>query len=696
MSTSSRTTSIQSPPWRVGVDVGGTFTDLVIADSDGRTDVFKVPSVPADPGQGVISALEAACAALGLSLAQFLGACQFFLHGSTVATNTLLEGKGAKVGLLTTKGFRDSLEARRGLRKNPWDHRTPYPPVLVPRYLRLPVAGRIDARGAEVEALNLDDVRAACRVFREEGVESIAVCLLNSFVNPAHEQAVAALLREEDVCDWLSVSSEIVPIMGEYERSSTTVVNAYVMPRTASYLRALQERLIALGLKTKLLMLQSNGGAASLDQLIRQPVNLLLSGPSAGVGAMQYLAAGIGENNLVSMEIGGTSCDVMLMNEGRVAITDTLSVNDYDLVTPSVDIHTVGAGGGTIAGIDTAGLIYAGPEGAGARPGPAAYGLGGTRPTVTDAHLVLGRLRPGPYAGGTVTLDLAAAEAAMDNELALPLGISRTEAAAGIIRIVEQNLMHAVEQISIQRGYHLGRFMLIACGGAGPMHGASVGRRLGARAVYVPRQAGAFCAIGMQHADVRRDFVHVLMRRLDETVGAAIAEGFTQLQAQAKAALGEEGFGESDTRFDYELDLHYEGQQWDVRVTLPRDASPADIRAAFEREYDRQFGHTNPEARINVAKLRVVGIGKLPVLENPVYPTVDTPVVPVETRKVYADRLGDFVDTPIYRGADLQHGHSFEGPAVIEESTTTILVGPGDHVSVDALNNYIIRFGSED
>jgi N-methylhydantoinase A len=422
------TTTIQSPPWRVGVDVGGTFTDLVIADSDGRTDVFKVPSVPADPGEGVISALNTACAALDQTMEKFLGDCQFFLHGSTVATNTLLEGKGARVGLLTTKGFRDSLEARRGLRKDPWDHRTPYPPVLVPRYLRLPVAGRIAADGSEVEALNLDDVRAACKIFAENDVESIAVSLLNSFVNTAHEDAVAEVLREENICEWISVSSDIVPVMGEYERTSTTAVNAYVMPRVASYLTALQQKLIDMGLKTKLLMLQSNGGAASLDQLIRQPVNLLLSGPSAGVGAMQHLAAGIGEDNLVSMEIGGTSCDVMLMHEGRVAITDALSVNDYDLVTPSVDIHTVGAGGGTIAGIDAAGLMYAGPEGAGARPGPAAYGHGGTRPTVTDAHLVLGRMRPGPYAGGSVSLDLAAAEKAIDTEIANPLDRSGSRA----------------------------------------------------------------------------------------------------------------------------------------------------------------------------------------------------------------------------------------------------------------------------
>ena len=654
-----------------------------------------MPSVPRDPGEGVLAALALAGEALGLSVADFLGDCEFFLHGSTVATNTLLEGKGARVGLLTTNGFRDSLEARRGLRKDPWDHRTPFPPVLVPRYLRLPVRGRIDASGVESEALSVEDVRAACATLRKEGVESVAVCLLNSFINPAHERRVAELIREEGVCEWISVSSEIVPIMGEYERSSTTAVNAYVMPRVASYLEALQARLIDMGLKTRLLMLQSNGGAASLDQLIRQPVNLLLSGPSAGVGALQHLASGIGENNLVSMEIGGTSCDVMLMHEGRVAITDALSVNDYDLVTPSVDIHTVGAGGGTIAGIDRAGLMYAGPQGAGALPGPAAYGLGGLRPTVTDANLVLGRLRPGAYAGGSVTLDLSAAEQAIDGEVAQPLGISRTEAAAGIIRMVEQNLLHAVERVSIQRGYNPGRFMLIACGGAGPMHGASVGRRLGANAVYVPRQAGAFCAIGMQHADVRRDFVQVLMRQLDDDAADAVQQGYRLLETQALAALKDEGFTASSTSFGYELDLHYEGQQWDVRVALAPDATPGELRGAFEAEYDRQFGHTAPESRINIAKLRVVGIGKLPPLMTPIYEQTDAPAAPMETRSVYAETKGKFIDTPVYRGADLGHGQSFDGPAIIEEATTTVLVGPNDRVAVDKFNNYVITFAKE-
>ena len=684
---------IGAPPWRVGVDVGGTFTDLVVADAGGRIEVFKVPSSTGDPGDGVVAALDRAAAALGLETAAFLGECAFFLHGSTVATNTLLEAKGARVGLLATAGFRDSLEARRGLRKDPWDHRTPYPPVLVPRYLRLPARGRIDAAGAECAPLDEDDVRAAAAAFRAEGVESVAICLLNSFLNPEHERRAAALLRAEGACPWISVSSEIVPIMGEYERCSTTVVNAYVMPRVASYLEALAGRLAGMGLGCGILMLQSNGGAAALDRLVERPVNLLLSGPSAGVGAMAHLARGLGEANLVGMEIGGTSCDVTLMHEGRVAITDSLSVADYDLVTPSVDIHTVGAGGGTIAGVDQAGMMFAGPEGAGAAPGPAAYGLGGAAPTATDAQLALGRLRPGAYADGSVTLDRAAAERAIEERVARPLGLTVAEAALGILRIVEQNLLHAVERISIQRGYNPARFTLIACGGAGPMHGAGVGRRLGARAVYVPRQAGAFCAIGMQHADVRRDFVQVLMRRLDESARPALASGFAALEEQARAALGREGFAPADTRLEYALDLHYEGQQWDVPVTLPGPGTgPAGIRAVFEAEYDRQFGHTDPEGRIVAAKLRVVGIGALPPLSDAPVEAVTDPPVPSGRRPVHSGGADGFVDTPVYDGPGLRPGQSLDGPAIIEEATTTIVVGAGDRVLVDRLDNYLVTF----
>ena len=686
--------TVGSPPWRVSVDVGGTFTDMVVADNAGHSTVYKVPSVPSDPGRGVINALHKACDAMQVSSRDFLARCQYFLHGSTVATNTLLEGKGAVTGLLTTRGFRDSLEARRGLRSNPWDHRTPYPPVLVSRYLRLPVGGRIDASGNEVQPLQLDDVKAAARVFREEQVQAVAICLLNSFTNAAHELQAAQYLRDEGGFEFVSVSSQVAPVMGEYERSSTVVVNACLMPRVASYLNEMEQELISMGLKTRLLILQSNGGAASLGQLHERPVSLLLSGPSAGVGALHHLSAASGEQHMLTMEIGGTSCDVMLMHGGEVAVTDHLSIDNYDLVTPSVDIHTVGAGGGTIAGMDNAGMLFAGPTGAGARPGPAAYGHGGTEPTVTDAQLVLGRLKPGPYAGGAVSLDLDAANTALEKRIATPAGISLEQAAAGIIQLVEQNLLHAVERISMQRGYNPRELTLVACGGAGPMHGASVGRRLGARRVYIPRQAGAFCAMGMQHADVRRDFVMELGQPLQSEVMNAIQQQADALHRQAEAALLEEGFDPADCSYAVSADMHYGGQQWSVQVDIDPASDAQSLNQAFESEYDRLFGHTNPGNPVIVARVRLAATGQIPELAVIRAQTTDDAPEPVEVRPVYSQCKGRFLDTPVYHGPALRAGQQLAGPAVIEEQTTTIVVDADDTVSIDDLDNYILHTGS--
>ncbi|WP_028794179.1 hydantoinase/oxoprolinase family protein [Thalassobaculum salexigens] len=682
-------------PWRVGVDVGGTFTDMVIADADGRLHVFKVPSVPEDPARGVMNAVGKAAQDLGVDQRIFLENCAFFAHGSTVATNTLLERKGAKVGLVTTEGFRDSLEIRRGIRANPWDHRTPYPEVLVPRYLRRPVAGRLDTHGRELAPVDLDQAREIGARFRAEGVEAVAICLLNAFANPEHERLVADAVAGSWGGDWIALSSAIVPIIGEYERTSTTVVNAYVAPRVVGYLQALERELIDGGLPHRLFMLQSNGGAVSVRQIAERPVNLILSGPAAGVGSMRHFARAAGHDNLISMEIGGTSCDVMLMAEGRIAITDELSVADYDLMIPSVDIHTVGAGGGTIAGVDAAGMLFAGPRGAGARPGPACYGFGGTEPTVTDANLVLGRLKPGAYAGGSVTLDRELAAEAVRSRVADPLGLSETEAAAGILRLVEQNLLQAVERISIQRGQNPARFMLVACGGAGPMHGAAVARRLGCRAVYVPRQAGAFCALGMLHSDVRQDFMDVHFQDLDTLADAPVEDRFAALERDASEMLTREGFDPADTATEREVDLRYDGQQWDLRIPIAAGAGAGDIRGAFEREYDRRFGHTVPGGRILITALRVVGKGLMPPLDEAAMPAATDDVRAIDHREAYVDDRHGAMRCAVYHGADLRPGHTLQGPLLIEEATTTIFAGPRDRVEVDPAGNYLIHLDRE-
>ena len=442
-------------------------------------------------------------------------------------------------------------------------------------------------------------------------------------------------------------------------------------------------------------MLQSNGRAISVRQVAHCPVNLVLSGPAGGVGALDYFAAATGFDDLVTMEIGGTSCDVMLRAGGRVAVTDRLEVGGYDLVSASVDIHTVGAGGGTIAGADAAGLLFAGPRGAGAVPGPAAYGRGGEEPTVTDAQLVLGRLAPGPYAGGAVSLDLERAEAALRARVGEPLGLGLHEAAIGVIRLVEQNLLQAVERISTERGRDPARFVLVACGGAGPMHGAAVGRRLGARGVLVPKLAGVFCALGMLNADVGRDLARVFIARLDEDTMAEARRQWAGLEDDARRWLREGGFEPDAMRFEHEADLRYAGQQWDVRVA-GAPASVAALRAAFEREHDRLFGHVQPDSTVELTKLRVVGIGVLPPLDPVRGEPSRTVPEPASIREVYTfgprgEPLG-FAPTPVYRGADLLPGHRLDGPLLVEAQTTTVVVGPGDRLEVLASGDLLLRF----
>jgi len=698
-------------PWRIGVDVGGTFTDLVLADAQGATWVAKVPSVPADPSRGVHAALARVAVDLGMPLGEVLAECSLFVHGSTVATNTMLEGTGATVGLIATEGFRDALEIRRGLREDQWNHRAPYSPVLVPRYLRATLGGRIDADGSEHTPLDVESLGSVLEHFDSHDVEAIAIAFMNSFVNDSHEHAAAEAVSEQWDGTWITTSAAVSPLMGEYERTSTAVVNASLSPKIVSYLRSLNDDLAAAGLRHAILLVQSNGGAASVDQVSGRPVNLLLSGPAAAVGALNLYrdatdsALVDDENtsavagNLISMEIGGTSCDVLLMSGGEVDTRDDIMIAGYHVSTPAIDIHTIGAGGGTIAGVDEAGLLFVGPQGAGADPGPACYGHGGTLPTVTDAQLILGRLRPGKSAGGTLDLDIDAAREAIRAHVAEPLGMAIEEAAAGIVEVVEQHLLSATEHISIERGHSPRRFTMVAAGGAGPMHGASVAAGLGCERVYVPRDAGALCAIGMLHSDVRQDFTRFLMGSLNELDPVDIDAGFDALRAQALEVMDGEGFVAEQVTLDCELELHHPGQLWTIRVpAYSENASgigAAAVRAAFETEYERLYGHVQTDGTIMVASLRLVARASTgDVATSQTAPAVGDPE-PIETRSVWHGPFG-WCDTPVFDGEVLRRGHAITGPALVEELTTTVVARPGDRLWVDANGDLFIDLAPTD
>ena len=662
------------PPFRIGVDVGGTFTDLVLCDGNGAVMVRKAPSTPAAPEEGVFAALALAAQSLGRSVEGLLGETALLVHGSTVATNAVLEGKLASVALLCTAGFRDTLAIRRGIRADPWDHRTPFPPPLVPRHLRVPIRGRLGPDGMEWEPLAEADVLAAAETIRASDVEAVAIGFLHAYANPAHELSAAALLRqalgEHPAARHIFCSGEVLPIVGEYERIATVAMHAALAPRITPYLAALEARLKALGYQRQLLLVQSNGGACTVAQACARPANLVLSGPAAGVAALAALAGPETGDDFVAIEIGGTSCDVTLMRGGRVELAELVEIAGHPLVVPAVAIHSVGAGGGTIAGVDAAGALYAGPHGAGARPGPASYGLGGTEPTVTDAQLLLGRLQAGPFAEGALALDATLARAAIERRLAAPLGISLEEAAAGVLRLVTQTIVQAVEEITLRRGLDPRRFVLVAGGGAGPMFGCEVAEGLGIARVLVPRLAGAFCAFGMLAADIRLDRSAPFTALLDGAAVTAAAEQFAALEEEARMELSSEVFDAETIVVHREASLRYRGQHGSLRVAFG-DAQGS--RAAFEAEHEARFGHIQPGGVIEFVSLSLTASARLP---RPSSRRHTHDAAPHETRRAVWFFGHGMMATRVLDSPP-PHGMPLAGPALLALDTTTVVIPPG-------------------
>ncbi|RWD41511.1 hydantoinase/oxoprolinase family protein [Mesorhizobium sp.] len=678
-------------PWRIGIDVGGTFTDLVLIDADGAIFAFKSPSEPANPAVGVIRTIEGASRKLEFNVHDLLSGCSHFLHGTTVATNVLLERKGARVGLITTHGFRDTLEIRRGYREFMWDHRTPWQDVLVPRSLRLPVIERVLPDGREEQTLDPQSVAVAADVFRREGVEAVAICLLHSYANSSHERACADILAQSLPGAYITTSSSLAPILGEFERTSTTVANAYVAPKILPYLRELANELKSRGLKRDLLLVQSNGGAISLEQIGERPAALALSGPAAGLASLRHFQQITGNDNLISIEIGGTSCDVTVVNSGKVAETDTITVADTMIALPSVEIHTIGTGGGTICGVDAGGLLFVGPEGAGAKPGPACYGLGGKQPTVTDAQLMLGRLHEGSYAGGSLNLRRELAEAALHDAFESVLDDVRV-AAGAIIQLSDLNIRQAIEKVSLVRGLDPAKYVLVGAGGAGALHVADVARKLGMRRAFIPRLAGVFCAFGMCNADVRHDFISTIGAPLGNDLVSTLEQAFAALTRQGKDLLLADGFAPEEIDFERRIDLRYAGQQWTIGLMVD-ELDPASLRSRFEAEHERLYASVQPDSVIELMTARVSAIGHLPTVRPAAPPISERALAPIASRRTVqlTDEAEPRADVPILSGVHLRPGHYFVGPAIIEEATTTILVGAGDVMEVDAFGNYHIN-----
>jgi N-methylhydantoinase A len=680
---------------RVAVDIGGTFTDATLIDeSSGSVSIAKVLTTPADPSSGFMQAVERALHEGGVDA----GSVTFVVHATTVATNAIIEGKIARSGFVTTAGFRDLLEIARQVRPTLYDTQFEKPPPLVPRDRAVGVTERLGPAGEVLVPLDDASVREAAALFRRENVESIAVCLLHSYVNPEHEQRVGAVLAEELPGVPVSLSAEVAPEFREYLRASTTVINASIRPVVERYLARIEARLAEAGIQAKLLVMQSSGGVFGADAAATKPVFMVESGPAAGVIASAYLGETLEEPNVLSFDMGGTTAKVGLIQDGRPSVTKDytvgghagagiggMSLSGYPVRTPVVDLVEIGAGGGSIAWVDSGGLLRVGPQSAGADPGPVCYRRGGTEPTVTDANVVLGRLNPAYFLGGEMGLDVEGARRAIEERCANPLGLDVTAAAHGIVEIANAAMVNALHLISVQRGYDPRDFLLVGFGGAGPVHANAIARDAEMPRLVIPRSPGIFSATGLLTTDLKRDAAITMMRRLDEVDKRAIESVFTDLERAGRDELEEEGISGGRVEFLRQLDLRYVGQSYEL--TIP---AGEDLLARFHAEHDRVYGFAAPAEPVELVSVRLTSIGR--IAKPPLRVLADGETRgPKERREVYFAEAGGYVDCPIYDRYALPAGAHIAGPAVVEEFDSTTVVHPGFSVSVDGAGNLTIE-----
>jgi N-methylhydantoinase A len=676
--------------WRVGVDVGGTFTDLAaVDDASGAVHLEKVPTTPADQSIGVAAGLTKLLGRGGVSPA----AVSYLGHGTTVCINAVLERKGARTGLVTTQGMRDLLELRRQIRDDLYDLQADKPEPVVPRDLRREVPERAFADGRVATALDLAAVRTEIAALAAGGVESLAVCFLHSYVNPASEQAVAELVRREFPDLYLSISSDVLPEFREFERLSTTVMNAYVGPVMARYLGRFEERVAALGFAARPLILQSNGGVATVGQVRERPVYTMASGPSAGVTGATYLAGRAGHRRIITFDMGGTSTDVSVVEQGTPVTAAEKSYHGYPVKAAMIDVDSIGAGGGSLAWIDPGGFLRVGPRSAGAEPGPAAYARGGESPTVTDANLMLGRLDSEYFLGGAMPLDRERATEAIERDLATRLGLSVTDAALGVVKIVDASMAAAIRLATVERGRDPRQFTLVAFGGAGPMHAAAVARLLGIPRVLVPPSPGVLCALGLLVADVRTELSRTALRRTDRTTPAELDAIFADLESRAAEWARRGGLPVEQIALRRSIEIRYARQNHELAVHVGRRLTAADLARRFHQAHRRAFGYASPEEPTELVTFRV-GV-TLPVA-RPAIAFSPEPGEPSRgSRPVYFESTKGFVDTPVLERARLLPGSSVAGPAVIEQIDCTTVIEPGQTATVDDHGNVVISVGGE-
>ena len=683
--------------YRVGIDVGGTFTDCVIYTSSQPPLVVKEMTTYPDQGHGVVEAIAKGARALGADVGEFLGETEIIVHGTTVATNTILQYNGAKTGLICTRGFRDDIEKRRGYREENFFMKYPGPPQIAARRHRIGVTERIDYSGNVVVPLDEEEVRDAARWFRDEGIDAIAVSFLFSFTNSSHEQRTGEIIAEEHPSAHISLSCEVLPQIREFERVSTTVVNAYTSPALRRYLSKLTKRLQEKSFAGDLLIMQSGGGVVPTEYAGRMGVHALLSGPAGGVVSSAELGRRIHRMNLITVDMGGTSYDVSVIDGGRVEKRTDAWISRYKVAVPMLDIHTIGAGGGTIARIDAGGGLKVGPHSAGSDPGPACYAKGGMEPTVTDANLVLGYLSP--VIGDNIPLDIEAATRAIREKIARPLSLSVTEAAFGIFRLVNEIMNDGIRVMSVKRGHDLREFALVACGGAGPIHAGIQALELGIPTVIVPKSATAFSALGLLLSELKISKSRSFLSLSDTLDLEDMEAGYHQLMAEIRSEFG--GLGASDRQIEsrYYIDMHYPSQTWEITVPVehqdthlrPRHLDEAVQR--FHEQHRQLYMFNEPNSHVEIVNLRVEGVIPGSPIEMTGYSDVDrdSEAALKGTRAAYFQDQGGFVETPLYLGLELTTGMKISGPAIVEELGTTIVVYPGQQARVDVEGNYVLE-----
>jgi N-methylhydantoinase A len=680
--------------YRIGIDVGGTFTDFLLVTPDGKFVLDKNFTTPRDESTGVLSGLARLADRQGTRLKQLLSATDLIIHGTTTADNTMIELNGAKTGLLVTKGRRDEIELRRGFKENIWDPTAPPPPQIVPRRYRLTVKERLDYQGNVLVELDEDEARAAVRRLKGAGIESIAVVMLFSWVNPAHEKRLGEIVREEygDV-EMLSLSHEIHPAAPEYERTSTTLVNAYVGPRVQKYLRRLQEKLKESGYRKQLLIMQSSGGITSVDAVIGRPIATLASGPTGGVMGAAEVAKAAGVPNFISVDMGGTSYDVCLVRGGEPTVRSGWNwVNRYLIALPMVEVISIGAGGGSIARVRAGGL-QVGPESAGSDPGPICYGRGGAEPTVTDANLVLGYLNPEYFAGGSFPLKQDTVEEIIEEKVGAPLGFDAVQAAWGIYRLTNANMNNAIRRVSAERGLDPRDFALVVFGGNGAVHALAQADDLGLRTVLIPKTAPAFSALGLLVSDNLVDKVRASLTASRDADPKKIDGMFRDIERSAETEL--RAAGVAAKRFTHQrfAQCRYPGQTWDIDVPVAAGAVSAKglekIVEDFHRIHEAEHTYARRDEDVLVSGVRVRSRGLVDKPQMPAARASSAVPKPKGARKAF---FGDgFRTTKVFDGESIRAGQTVKGPAIVEEPFTTIVVPPRWTLKLDRKGNYVAQ-----